>query len=186
MPFLEIKLEDIIFDPKVQSYCESPNFKCPSFGHSWACPPEAPYLEEEVSKFNRLFLIYYKLDINHQIRNEKAKTPELSEKEIRDKLFTNNFLRDNLEQEIYLFLDNYQANYEEKLILWDGFCRICYNNIDKGCTYDSGKPCRYPEKKRYSMEAVGIDVTTMTRNLNIPIEWPPINHVYRFGLICFK
>ena len=44
----------------------------------------------------------------------------------------------------------------------------------------------YPDKKRYSMEAVGIDVTAVTKNLNIPIEWPPTNHIYRFGLICFK
>jgi len=186
LPFLEIKLGDIIFDPKVQTYCVSPNFKCPSYGHSWACPPEAPYLEEAVSKFNKFYLIYYELDVNEKIKIEKAKHPEMDEKKIKNRFLMGNFLRNKLEKEIYIFLENYRNEYEQKLILWDGFCRICFNEIDKGCTYDDADPCRYPDKKRYSMEAVGIDVTKTVRNLNLNIEWPPTNYVYRFGLVCFK
>ena len=186
MPFLKIKLEDIIFDPKVQTYCVSPNYKCPSYGHSWACPPEAPYLEEFVSKFNEFFLIYYELDLNEYIAKEKGKNPDSSEESIKNELYKGKFLRNKLEKEIYMFLENYHDTYEEKLILWDGFCRVCFNKKDKGCTYDSGKPCRYPDKKHYSMEATGISVTDMVKKLNLNIEWPPTNYVYRFGLICFK
>jgi len=186
LAFLKIKLRDIIFDPKIQSYCVSPNFKCPSYGHSWACPPEAPYLEEIVSKFNEFYLVYYELDLNEYITKEKDKDTDMNEDNIKNMLFTGNFLRNRLEKEIYMFLENYQEKYEEKLILWDGFCRVCFNKMDKGCTYDDGDPCRYPDKKRYSMEAVGIDVTKTVRNLNLNIEWPPINYVYRFGLVCFK
>ena len=186
MPFLKIKLEDIIFDPEVQTYCVSPNYKCHSYGHSWACPPEAPYLEEAVSKFNEFFLIYYELDLNEYLANEKDKNPNLSEETIKNMLYTGKILRNKLEKEIYTFLENYQEKFEEKLVLWDGFCRVCFYKIDNGCTYDSGEPCRYPDKKRYSIEAVGMNVTNTVRNLNINIEWPPINYVYRFGLICFK
>jgi predicted metal-binding protein len=164
----------------------STNFKCPSYGHSWACPPEAPYLEEVVSTFNKFFLIYYELDINKYIQENRNVIPKLSEEKIKNELYTGIFLRNRLENEIINFLDYYQSNYKEKLILWDGFCRVCSNKIDKGCTYDSGKPCRYPDKKRYSMEATGISVTDMVKRLNLNIEWPPTNYVYRFGLICFK
>ena len=80
MTFLEVKLGDIIFDPKVQTYCVTPNFKCPSYGHSWACPPEAPYLEETVSKFNKFYLIYYELELINYLKKEKAINPKLSEK----------------------------------------------------------------------------------------------------------
>ncbi|MHA2131125.1 MAG: DUF2284 domain-containing protein, partial [Promethearchaeota archaeon] len=73
-----------------------------------------------------------------------------------------------------------------KLVLLGGFCRVCYNQKDKGCTYDSGDPCRYPDRRQYSMEAVGIHVTDTVKNLNLDIEWPPTNHVYRFGLVCLK
>ncbi len=98
----------------------------------------------------------------------------------------NNILRDKLEQEIFLFINEHQNTYIEKLILWDGFCRLCFNEKDKNCTYDEGYPCRYPNKIRYSMEAVGIDVTQTVKNLNFNLEWPPHEFVYRFGLVCFK
>ncbi|MHA1412798.1 MAG: DUF2284 domain-containing protein, partial [Promethearchaeota archaeon] len=49
-----------------------------------------------------------------------------------------------------------------------------------------GQPCRYPDKIRYSMEAVGINVTETVRKLNFKIEWPPKKHVYRFGVACLK
>ena len=60
MPVREIRFEDLEFDKSVQTFCISDKFKCPNYGHSWACPPEAPYLEEQVSKFERFFLIYSK------------------------------------------------------------------------------------------------------------------------------
>ncbi len=186
MPFLKVKLEDIIFDPKVQTYCVSPSFKCPSYGHSWTCPPEAPYLEETVAQFREFYLIYYQLNLTGYIKKQKVKYPKMSEKSIRNMLYTNNFLHNKLENEIHAFFDNYQESYEDKLILWDGYCQVCSNKIEKGCTYDTGKPCRYPKKRKYSMEAVGIEVTKTVSNLNLDIEWPPTDFLYRFGLICFK
>jgi predicted metal-binding protein len=186
LSFLEIKLKDIIFDPKVQTYCVNTNFKCPSYGHSWTCPPEAPYLEEEVSKYKKFYLIFVKLNLKKYIEKKKVNHPNRSDISIRNAFFMKNFLRDKLEQEVKLFIEKYNNNYEEKLILWDGFCRICFNKEDKGCTYDDGDPCRYPYKKRYSMEAVGIDVNQTVKNLNFNLEWPPNKYTYRFGLVCFK
>jgi predicted metal-binding protein len=186
VPFLKVNFKDIFFDPKVQTYCINPNFKCPSYGHSWACPPEAPYLEQEVSQYKQFYLIFVKFNLKKYTEKEKAKHPSRSEKSIRNAFFMKNLLRGNLEQEINQFLNQYQNSYEEKLILWDGFCRICSNERDKGCTYDAGDPCRYPDNKRYSMEAVGIDVNQTVKNLKFNIEWPPNDVVYRFGLVCYK
>jgi predicted metal-binding protein len=176
----------LVFDPKVQIYCVKPSFRCPSYGHSWACPPEAPYLEQEVSQFEQFYLIFVKYNLRSYIEKEKEMHPKRNEKSIRNAFFMKNLLRDNLEQEIKSFFIGLQNPYEEKLILWDGFCRLCFNEKDKGCTYDTGDPCRYPDKKRYSMEAVGIDVTQTVKNLNFNLEWPPNKYVYRFGLICLK
>lgn len=186
MPILEIKFKDIIFDQNVQTYCINSNFKCPSYGHSWACPPEAPYLEREVSQYIKFYLIFVKFNLGSYIEKEKLRHPKRNETSIRNAFFMKNLLRDRLEKEIKLFINEYQNSYEEKLILWDGFCRLCFNEKDKGCTYDAGDPCRYPDKKRYSMEAVGIDVTQTVKNLNFNLEWPPNKHVYRFGLVCLK
>ena len=186
MPFLEIKFDDIIFDPIVQTFCVNPNFKCPSYAHSWACPPEAPYLEQQVSQYKQFYLIFVKYNLGRYIEKEKVKHPKRSEKSIRNAFFMKNLLRDKLEQEIKFFIDEKQLPFKERLILWDGFCRICSNEKDRGCTYDNGEPCRYPDKKRYSMEAVGIDVNQTVKNLKFNIEWPPSDFVYRFGLVCFK
>jgi len=186
LPFLNLNFGDIIFDPKVQTYCVNPNFRCPSYGHSWACPPVAPYLEQEVSKYEKFYLIFVKFNLQSYIEKEKEKHPKRSEMSIRNAFFMKNLLRDRLEQEIKLFINEYENFYEEKLILWDGFCRLCFNEKDKGCTYDAGDPCRYPDKKRYSMEAVGIDVTQTVKNKNFNLEWPPNEFIYRFGLVCFK
>ncbi|MFX1409732.1 MAG: DUF2284 domain-containing protein [Promethearchaeota archaeon] len=186
MPILKIKLEDIYFDPKVQTYCVNPNFKCPNFGHSWACPPEAPYLEEEVSKYQKFFLIYVKFNLRDYYKKVKEKFPKRSEESIKNAFLMKEFLRDKLEQEIVNFIEEMHSLYKKRLILWDDFCRVCYNEKDKACNYDSGNPCRYPNKIRYSMEAVGIDVTKTVKNLNFGIEWPPNDFIYRFGLICIK
>ena len=158
MPYTEIRLEDIVFDPKVQTYCNNPRFKCPNYGHSWACPPEAPYLEKEVSMYNRFFLIYYQFELEPYIKKVQSKHPKHSRDRIINALFWKGFVRDYLEQEMVEFLEKNQVKHKDILTLWDGFCRVCFNKKDRGCTYDSGKPCRYPKKIRYSMEAVGINV----------------------------
>ncbi|MHA2326309.1 MAG: DUF2284 domain-containing protein [Promethearchaeota archaeon] len=126
MPFLEIKLNDIIFDPEVQSYCNSPNYKCPSYGHSWACPPEAPYLEEFVSNFKKFFLVYYKININDRIEQEKSNNPQVSEIDITNKSFKDSYIHNNLEKEIFILLEKFAKDYEEKLVLLGGSCnRYC-------------------------------------------------------------
>lgn len=183
MPFLKIKVNQIVFDLEVQSYCNNLDFKCPNYGHSHACPPVAPYLEEEVSNFRDFFLIYSKFNLEEYINDVKKKKPKKSKKKILNSFYRKNILRYHLEEEINQFLEDYKGDFKEKLILWDGFCRLCYNE-NKKCTYDSGEPCRY--QPRYSMEAVGINVDQTVRNLGFKLEWPPLRYAYRFGLICLK
>lgn len=185
MPSEKINFEDINFDPKVQTYCNNPNFKCPHYGHSWACPPETPYLEEEVSQYEKFFLVYYEFDLNEYIKKKKAKFPNRNEEKIRNSFYRKQIVRDYLEKEVYKFLESYVENYNEKCILWDGHCRVC-NKKGQSCTYDDQLPCCYPEEKKLSMEAVGIDVDKTVKNVGIALEWPPVNLVYRFGLICLK
>ena len=183
MPYTKINLKQIIFDPEVQTYCNNPKFKCPNYGHSHACPPEAPYLEEEVSRFRDFYLVYYKFDLEEFVKKIKKKFPKRSKEKIIRSFYRKNILRDHLEEEIHKLVDKYQENFKEILILWDGFCRVCYKE-NKNCTFDSGEPCRY--QPRYSMEAVGINVDETVKNVNLEMEWPPLHFAYRFGLVCLK
>ena len=186
MPIKEIKIENIVISPEVQAYCNNPGFQCPNYGHSWCCPPNAPYMEERISIFKRFYLVYYQFEIDPHVKKIQAKHPNRSRKKIINSLYNKNLIRDRLEKEMEMILEENRDKYEETLALWDGFCRVCNNENDIGCTYDSGEPCRYPNRKRYSMEAVGINVNDTVKNVGFNLEWPPEKYLFRFGLICFK
>ena len=68
---MEIKLKDIFFDPKLQTLCVSPSFTCPNYNHSHSCPPNAPYMENELVKYNKFFLVYSQFNIAEYIKQEK-------------------------------------------------------------------------------------------------------------------
>ncbi len=173
MPWKEIPKDTIIFDPKVQLYCNNPKYRCPYYEHSWGCPPKAPYLEEEVMAYERYYLIYFRFDLKDKNSGKIADSPSYKD------------MRKVMEKEMEDFIHSHQGKSEEMKILWDGHCRTCEKE-GKTCTLDEGIPCRYPDKIKYSMEAVGINVTETVKKANLDIEWPPINHVFRFGLVCEK
>jgi predicted metal-binding protein len=188
MPWKKISKKNIIFDPKVQSYCKNPDFICPNYGHNWACPPEAPYLEEEIlQNYQEFYLIYVKTEITE--RGAMDRKPKDSNSGTGTKVINSlqnyNRMRDWIEEEITEFIESYSEEYTDLRILWYGHCRVCEKRREK-CTYDDDIPCRYPDEKRYSMEAVGIDVTETVENVDLDIEWPPKNHIYRFALICIN
>ncbi|MFX1488259.1 MAG: DUF2284 domain-containing protein [Promethearchaeota archaeon] len=190
MPVVQINLENIYFDPKVQEMCNSPSFNCPYYGHSWSCPPNSPYLEKVISTYKEFYLIYSMFDLETYIRKEKEKTKR-SEFFIKNTfLLTKSFDTLDLEDEFIKFLKQYKKEYKKRLLLYDGTCRYCKIQKLGPCTYESKDPCRFPKEKRFSMEAVGIDVISTVRELKkkhiIDIEYPSNKYSYRFGLACFK
>ncbi len=90
LPFHKLSFKDIEFDKKVQEYCNNPKYKCPHYGHTWSCPPEAPYLENEVSNFHKFFLIYFELSLNDYVKKVKAKHPRRKEARIRSAVYHDN------------------------------------------------------------------------------------------------
>ncbi|MBY8980836.1 MAG: hypothetical protein KGD72_10625 [Candidatus Lokiarchaeota archaeon] len=187
MPAIEIKYEEIFFDPKVQTMCVSPSFTCPYYNHSHSCPPSVPYLEQEISNYNKFYLIYSRFNLSEYIKEKKAKHPNRSKQRIKYFFFMNNLYSNDLKKEVENFVDDLVDEPKEMLLLFDGTCRICLNDEDKGCTFDSGKPCRYPDKKMISMEAIGIEVIrTVAKLQKRDFEYPSKTFSYRFGLVCFK
>jgi predicted metal-binding protein len=186
MPFNQIQLDDIKFNPDVQSLCVSKSFTCPNYNHTWSCPPVAPYLEEEVKIYKDFYLIYSTFNLASHIEEMKLKHPKWSELRIKLQYQMKSVMRDDLVKEVTIFLDQYKKLYEKRLILYDGFCRVCHIKEDGGCTYDSGKHCRYPDQKRYSMEAVCIEVIRTVIESMLDIGFPSQKYDFRFGLACFK
>ncbi|MFW9880776.1 MAG: DUF2284 domain-containing protein [Candidatus Thorarchaeota archaeon] len=188
MPFLQIKFEDIYFDPKVQEMCISTSFKCPFYGHSWSCPPNSPYLEKTISTYKEFYLIYSIFNLKEYIRKERERTNR-SEFFIKNTfLLTKIFDNYDLEEEFKKFISQFNKNYKKCLFLYDGTCKYCKIQNIGACTFDSGEPCRFPKERRLSMEAVGIEVIKTVRAIRdkLNIEYPSNKYSYRFGLACFK
>ena len=190
MPFVQIQYEDLYFDPKIQEMCVSPSFKCPFYGHSWSCPPNAPFLKKALSTYKEFYLIYSKFDLETYIKKEKEKTNR-SEFFIKNTfLLTKSFDNYDLENEFISFLSEYNKPFKKKRLLYDGTCKYCKIQEKGACSYDDGEPCRFPTEIRYSMEAVGIEVIRTVLDLKkhnkIDIEYPSNKYSYRFGLACFK
>lgn len=186
MPYVQIKYNDIYFDAKVQEMCVSPSFRCPFYGHSWSCPPNSPYLEKVLSTYKEFYLIYSVFDLETYIKKEKERTNR-SEFFIKNTfLLTKSFESPDLENEFKKFLTQYHKDYKKRLLLYDGTCKYCKIQNAGNCTFDAGDTCRFPNEKRYSMEAVGIEVIKTLRELHLDIEYPSNKYSYRFGLACFK
>ena len=185
MPYLKISYDDIVFDQEVYSYCINPKFKCPYYGNNWSCPPAAPFLKVKLSNFKIFYIIYYKFDIKSYIKKKREENPQYSEEKIRFLLIHENLINLKTNLEINKFIEEYDGDYDECMIIWPETCKICLNE-GKNCTYVKNIPCRYSEKMRYHMTGAGINTHETASKLNIGLEWPPTNYEYRFGLVCLK
>ena len=185
MPHQKISYNDIVLDQNVYSYCINQKFKCPYYGTNWSCPPAAPFLKEKLSKFKTFYLIYYKFDIQSYILKKKEEFPHYSEEKIRNSLIKENLVNLKTNSEIKRFIEEYDQNYDDYIIIWPETCKVCLNE-GKKCTYVNNSPCRYPEKMRYHMSGAGINSNETASKVNIVLEWPPTNYEYRFGLVCLK
>jgi predicted metal-binding protein len=62
-----------------------------------------------------------------------------------------------------------EEEYPGSISLSAGSCSVCG---PENCTRTDGKPCRYPEKMRYSIESIGGNVgKTVSKLLGIELEW---------------
>ena len=62
-----------------------------------------------------------------------------------------------------------EKEFPESVSLSAGSCDLCK---EEGCTRKDGKPCRYPDKLRYSIESLGGDVgRTVSKLMGYELEW---------------
>lgn len=119
-------------------------FTCKHYGKYYTCPPELPTIE----KTRELLKEYKKaiLVIGDQGKMDLKK-----------------FHRAMLAIEGTLKLNNY----DKALALSMGPCSLCDT-----CTVVKGKPCVYPERKRPSVEGLGIDLISTVKKYkkNLPPE----------------
>ncbi|AEC52811.1 hypothetical protein PNA2_1897 [Pyrococcus sp. NA2] len=146
----EIKTEHIVISPRPVWKCRT----CPMYGKRPSCPPHAPSWKEAKELFKhykRALIIKFKVDMKN-FETEKRKV-----------------LLWLLEEEKKLF----RKGYYYALALFPGNCNLCDE-----CTFESEGKCKMPEKVRPSIDAIGIELSSIT---NIRFEEPVL-----YGMILLE
>ena len=155
---IEEYLKECIDVATFLEYCK----ECSNYGKLWCCPPYNFDVEEEYWKKYRTIRI-----MGRKLYLPKKLTSQTYEKNAEWKV-TEEFLnpyKEELEQEILI---EEQQN-PGSVSLSSGACLHCKK---AGCTRLSGKPCRFPDKMRYSIESLGGNVgKTITQYFHQELLW---------------
>lgn len=105
---------------------------CPHYNLSYTCPPNSPTYTEYTKEHENVLVIAMYSDVDE--KNSISNIHPYLRRVLSDILIP-------LEKEF------------DGLLTDGGRCRYC-----ETCTYVDGLPCRFPDKIRFSMEAMGIDL----------------------------
>ncbi len=140
--YKEISSKDLIFSDDVFGECAKNT--CGNYGKNHSCPPLSGDMQENMARFLKYengIIINKIVDMGEFYEKMMTAT-----KEAGDALQN---LRDLLED-------------KPVLIAGPGGCRIC-----KTCAAIDNEPCRFPDKRQYSMEGSGMDIVSMSRKFNM-------------------
>ena len=140
---------------RIGHYCR----QCPGYGMTWSCPPFDFDPCTVSDGFKTVTLMATVISFDEQTR-AACKTAEQSAAMGRKAM-----------EEVWQSLLPQLMEMERQAPRSRVFtfrCRLC----SEGCTRPEGKPCRHPDRLRYSLEAVGFDVSAAARDLlDIELEW---------------
>lgn len=154
-----INASDIIFAEDVFKACAQNT--CGNYNTNYACPPLSGDMAENKARFEayRKGIIVNKvLDLGKYY--EKMETSGKMFKEYLDKL------REALKD-------------KPVMIAGPGGCDLC-----KTCAAIDGTACRFPDKRRYSMEGSGMDIVAMSRTQNMTYNGGH-HKVGYFGIVMY-
>lgn len=126
--------------------------RCPNFDRLWSCPGYDFDPEEYWKVYSNLRLLGYKINFDGT-ETEKKSLEIMAE------------VKGRMADELF----EMEKTFPGSISLSAGSCSACGKD---NCTRPSGKPCRHPEKMRYSIESLGGNVgKTVHDLLGIELEW---------------
>jgi predicted metal-binding protein len=142
----KVKLNEKLFEKMCKEGCVN-------YGKKYSCPPFVPDFRLLMQNKEGLHIILFKCDLKEisSIEYNKIRIANVSMKSRIIKLMR--------------FLENKF----DTIFLSTGACNLC-----KSCKVELNKSCKYPDKKRYSLEAVGIDCDDLCKSL------------FKTGLLWYK
>lgn len=140
---------------KFIKYCQA----CKNYRKLWSCPPYNFNVLEFLYKYNTAYLIGTKIIFDEETI-KKVNKPNKIEK------FTYKVQKEVREQLRNILL-NIEDNILDCVSLYAGSCLIC-----KKCTRPQRKSCKNIKIMRYSLESLGFDVASISKELfGIELKW---------------
>lgn len=148
--------------------CES---GCINYGKKWSCPPYAPNYGELAEGFSYLLVVLMYLDLAQlfYIKNSYLKVKA-----------ANTIMKSRVDRVLRTCADKYNG-----ILISTGSCRLC-----KPCKCKLGQPCAHMDKKAYSFEALGVNVSAMAKEyFNHDLLWYKKNQMQDYtsvlaGVLC--
>lgn len=152
--------DQIPFSDKVLFICQT---DCKRYGHSWACPPHAGEISENIARcrsYSRFFLFSTVWEVsdawNTEVCLEAKKAHEALTREFREQLSAQAF----------------------SFYTLSSGCSIC----DVCACPD--EPCRHPEDRLPSMESHGIVIMQLVEEMGLTFSYDGTTAVY-FSMILY-
>lgn len=148
--------------------------ECPNYGEIWSCPPYDFDAREYWKQYKTLELTAVKINFDEEYAC-KPVSQEEAQRIIEDSLWN---VKTGLSAEL---LEKERAN-PGSVSLSAGSCHLCRGK----CGKVDNEPCRFPEKMRYSIEALGGNVgLTISKLMGIELEWMEEGKLpHYFVLVC--
>jgi len=140
-------------EERIAGFCREN--RCGNYGANYSCPPfcgTTAEIAEKLEKYEIGVLLQYSREMDVRPGNRQVRESKLH--------FHRSLLR--LERGLK------KAGFSGLWGISAGSCSLCEN-----CTAPAGEPCRYPSKRRSSLEALGIDVLALLAGLGLDNEFHP-------------
>lgn len=118
---------------------------CMNYGKKWSCPPYSPTYSSFVKDYNyiEIYMLCMELDQFSYIKQDYLKVKA-----------ANSILKSRIDKALREVIN------ENMFYISTGSCRLC-----KSCNKKSGKVCAHPNLHTYSFEALGINVSNLTKDI---------------------
>lgn len=147
---------------------------CPNYDGKWSCPSYDFDVIEYWKKYQTLDLTAVKIIFDGEYAGKEF--PEEEIQRITDVSVME--MKRELSKELLLREEEVPGS----VSLSAGSCILCKD----GCSRKEGKPCRFPDKMRYSIESLGGNVgLTISKLMGIELEWIEAGKLpHHFVLVC--
>lgn len=133
---------------------------CPNYEKIWSCPSYDFDVLEYWKKYKAIDLTAVKIIFDEEYAGKEFPKEEM-DRIIEASLWK---VKHDLSQELFVK----EAEIPGSISLSAGSCSLCKD----GCPRTEGKPCRFPDKMRYSIESLGGNVgLTISKLMGIELEW---------------